>query len=387
MDRTELACTYALSRIFMYEPRLAREMVVHTGGASAVFGMDENRICEIMGPYNRYRDAILTTDITKMEKELEGIISMGCRYLSWDDEHFPALLAECEDAPLGIFVQSDDDIGAIFGRESVSVVGSRDITPYGREWCEKIVGSLGKSGERPTIVSGLAFGVDICAHLKALECGLPTIAVLGTGILNTYPARHRSIAERICRTPGSAVISEYPPSTDVTAVNFLSRNRIIAGLSRATVLIESRIKGGGMTTARTAASYNRDVFALPGRNCDVMSQGCNYLLHSHIAEPIVGCDEFFRTLGYRLAGNKGQNIAASLEQFYSGSMDAGKLELCKKMLRIIRSARGISIEELARQTGTASREANSVLRRMENDGFINIDLLQCCSLNYSMKKP
>lgn len=387
MDRTELDCIYALSRIFMYEPRLAREIISRLGSASAIFKLSGQQLFEIMGPGSRFRDAILNCDPVIYGAELDGILGRGCRYLTYDSDTFPALLSECEDAPLGLFVQSADNDSAIFGRESVSVVGSRDMTPYGREWCQNIVRSLASSTARPTIVSGLAFGVDICSHLTALECGLPTIAVLGTGIFNIYPSRHTRIAERIAATPGCAVISEYPPFTDVSPVNFLSRNRIIAGLSRATILIESRIKGGGMTTARTAASYNRDVFALPGRNCDIMSQGCNYLLHSHIAAPIVGCDELFRSLDYTLAAAPSVSPDRRLEEFYTGSMDEGKIAVCKAMARAIRKSRGISMEEVAQACGVSSREANSILRRLENDGFINIDLLQCCSWNNTGKKP
>lgn len=379
METKERTCIYALSRITMYEPRIAKALMDNSAGAAEIFSKDQEELELLMGAYSRYPAAIANADLGAYEKELDALLARGCRYLTMGDEDFPALLKECEDAPIGLFVQASDNDHDIFGRESISIVGTRSITPYGREWCRKIVETLSRSQTRPTIVSGLAYGVDICSHLAALEAGLPTIAVLGTGIFNTYPSSHQRYADRIAQSPGCAVVSEYPPDVNVTPVNFLSRNRVIAGLSRCTLLIESRIKGGGMSTARTAASYNRDVFALPGRTDDPCSQGCNYLIHSHIAEPIIGCEEFFRALDYKLVSKGGRSSAQSMAEYYGGSMDEADIRCVVQMMKTIRKERGISISELAAETGIEHKKANVLLRRLENDGFIMIDMLQQCS--------
>lgn len=379
MKENEKTCTYALSRILMYEPRIAQALVRHLGCAQDVFSLSREQMELILGPYSKYTGMLLNADLEHYDRELEEVLGRGCRYITATDCHFPTLLSECEDAPIGLFVQSDDCDQAVFTRENISIVGTREMSPYGRAWCTKIVNSLGQSKVRPTIVSGLAFGVDITAHTSALEVGLPTIAVLGTGIFRTYPASHQKYADRIARTKACAVVSEYPPMSDVTPINFLSRNRIIAGMSRCTLLIESRIKGGGMSTARTAASYNREVFALPGRNDDIHSQGCNFLIHSHIAEPIIGCDEFFKSLDYKLEKTAETKHVPTLKEFYQGSMDDVNLRQAEALLREIRRERGIQIQELADRTGIAYRDANILLRRMENDGFIIIDMLQQCS--------
>lgn len=365
----------------MYEPRIARSIIDTFSDAETVFTLNRSQLEDLMGPYGRYIDPILNADPERYRKELEGLAGRGYRYMIHSHTHFPALLSQCEDAPIGLFIRSGDSFENIFRNESISVVGTRRITSYGQEWCRKIVSSFGGSNQKPTIVSGLAFGVDITAHLAALECGLPTIAVLGTGIGNIYPVQHEKHAERIMCTKGSAIISEYPTGCDVTPVNFLSRNRIIAGLSKATIIIESKLTGGAMSTARAAASYNRDVFALPGRNDDCYSKGCNFLIQSHIAEAIVGCDELFKSINYSIRNISVEQTQCRLKEFYCGSMEDEKIAICERLFMAIRKNRGISVEELSDAVGFPYGKTAALLQRMENDGFIDIDLLQCCSIS------
>ena len=378
----EQICAYALSRIFRFEPRIACALVRQMGSAAEIFSLDRGSLAQVLGL--KYRDAIADASLDKYASELERILSGGrYRYLCCSDPDFPVLLSECEDAPTGFFVRSEDSFANIFGRECFSVVGTRDMSSYGRQWCDMLVRTLAGTIQRPTIVSGLAFGVDVTAHLSALDASLPTIAVLGTGVNVIYPKDHERIAERIMSTPCSAVISEYPPDEDVLATNFLSRNRIIAGLSRATLLVESRLKGGGMSTARSAASYNRDVFALPGRNDDVRSQGCNLLIQSQIAQAVTSCESLVSALGYKMdrKASASATAAVRVSDFYAGSSDAQKTGMMSRIIREIRSCRDISLEDLASRTGYNIKDVTSLCRRLENDGFISIDLLQQCSIS------
>ncbi len=379
MEQKEKVAAYALSRVLMYEPIVARRIIEQFGSAYAFMGLGSNGIRDALGPYNKYSAAFEGVDLGAYEKELDDINARGSRYITMLDEGFPPLLNECVDGPVGLFVQSDSADEEIFFNENIAVVGTRDISPYGREWTKRIVQSLGSTAEQPTIVSGLAYGVDITAHCEALECGLKTIAVLGTGIHNIYPSSHQKHADRICSTKGCAVVSEFPPCVDVTGVNFLSRNRVIAGMSRVTVLVESRIKGGGMSTARDANSYNREVFALPGRNDDSRSQGCNLLIYSHIAGALIGCDEFLKSLGYRRSPSKKKSGMTSVAAQYYGTMDAVNIKTFDALMKLIRKERGIRIDELADRMGLEYKEASTMLHRMESDGFIDIDLLQQCS--------
>jgi len=376
----EMACSYALSRIFAYEPRVSRTIVCQMGDASSIFGMTQEQLRELMGPYNKRAEALLNADVSKYEKELGDILSRDYRYIIHSDKDFPKMLSECEDAPVGLFYRSGSSPGEIFGRQSVSVVGTRDISSYGKDWCTRIVRSLGESSGKPCIVSGLAFGVDITAHQAAMEAGLPTIAVLGTGIDAIYPRQHEIYAEQMLSRSGCAIVSEYPPDAGVNATNFLSRNRIIAGISRALVLVESKLKGGGMTTARQAASYNRDVFAVPGRNDDIRSQGCNMLIHSHLAEPLISCEEFLKSLDYRMKRTSNADLIRSCREFYDGSMDRVKIKWAEEILHIVKNNRDIDIEDIAATMKLPIGEVLAVICRLETDGFLRVDLLQRCCL-------
>jgi len=382
MEKIEMAGAFALSKIFFYEPRLAREVVERFGNASEIFGLDKTALLEIFGPYNKHREALSKVILEREAEELEKICQdTDCIYLSYDMPEFPQTLADCADAPLGFFVKSCDSPSNIFSREGIAVVGTRDMSPYGKEWATKLVKGLASTATRPTIVSGLAFGIDISAQSAALESNLPTIAVLGTGIDNIYPHQHEAYARRIMDSQYCAIISEYPPNTPVVALNFLSRNRIIAGLSRATILVESKLHGGGMSTARTAFSYDREVYAVPGRNDDVRSQGCNDLIHSHIAEPIISCEAFLKDLDYKYKAQKTVDLAFQIRNFYAGSLDDDKIRLAVKLVEIIKKKRGISVDELVVETSIPCNRITSIVNRLESDGFLTVDLLQRCSVS------
>lgn len=376
----EQACCYTLSRLFMYEPIVPKTIVSRMGDASGIFEMDKAGLRQAMGPYSKRVDALEGADVEKYGIELEKILSGGYNYLIYSDEAFPSLLGECEDAPVGFFYRCAGSAKEVFKRQCISVVGTRDVSSYGKDWCGRIVHSLALSRDKPTIVSGLAFGVDIVAHQTALEEGLPTIAVLGTGIDLIYPRQHEMYSERILSRPDCAIVSEYPPGAGVSAVNFLGRNRIIAGLSRALVLVESKLRGGGMTTARQAWSYNRDVFAVPGRNDDVRSQGCNMLIHAHLAEPLVSCEEFLKSLNYRVERMSSGDILLQLRQHYEGSMDRSKIKCAEDILHLVKNNRDIDTESIAATLKCSIGEVLSLVGRLETDGFLCVDLLRRCSL-------
>lgn len=379
MENKEMIAAFALSRIFCYEPRLARTIVDTIGASDTIFSLDRDTLTEVMGPFNKYKNSILGTRLENVAEELERILGCGYNYIWYGHPAFPQSLAFCEDAPVGFFLRSGDTPENVFRDECISMVGTRDMTSYGREWCRRLTESLGRTRERPTIVSGLAYGIDVNSHIGALENGLPTIAVLGNGIDTIYPPGHSKIAGRICETPGCGIISEYPPSACVNATNFLSRNRIIAGLSKATVLVESRLKGGGMTTARQAFSYGREVYAVPGRNDDIFSQGCNSLIQEHLAEPLTSCESFLGSLGYTVVKRSGYGQKKA-DEFYSGNMDRQNIQKVSRMLLLIRNNRGISATDIADRLDIQFAEAISLLARLESDGFIDMDFLQRCSI-------
>jgi len=239
---------------------------------------------------------------------------------------------------------------------------------------------MSRTKVNPLIVSGLAIGVDIVAHRTALSCGLPTIAVLPTGINEIYPQRHSDTARCIEKSPASALITDYPPGTVPHAVNFLRRNRIIAGLSQATVLVESKSKGGGTMTARLAYGYGREVYALPGRVDDVRSMGCNILIQEKIAEPISSLSTFLDSLGLgRWERRRSPDLELELRRHFEG-MPSDELEKLVKVALAVKSRRGIAIEEICEFTGIPYADTISSASLLEQEGYIETDLLQRCVL-------
>ena len=384
MERQEeKACQCALGKIFGFEPKTGTALISHLGSASEVFRAGRKKIERLLGPHSKHTSQIRRSAVYDAATELEALSRQGIGYVGWCDEDYPPMLKECPDAPLGLYIRSCTPYGELWSSGgSISVVGTRDLSPYGREWCGRIVDGLAGTSEKPTVVSGLALGTDICAHKAAVEAGLPTIAVMATGPDSIYPYRHREFADRLCRTPGCALITDYPPGTPPLAIHFLRRNRIIAGLSTATILVESKIKGGGMMTARLAFSYDRDVYALPGRADDIRSQGCNRLIRERIAEAITAVPELMESIGLRtMQGNRHENLTQVLRHTYEGSTSPDRIDQMAEMLTLIRNRRSITVEELASATSLGYAKTRDLTSILETDGFISIDLLQRCSIN------
>ena len=373
----------ALNRIFGFEPRIAHSLLSHLGSATEVFHMKEDEIRTVIGPWSKYRGRICRKASDEAEEELRRLSGCGISFVGCTDPEYPQMLLDCEDAPLGLYVKSSTPAGDLFAPErKIAIVGTRDISPYGQDWCSRIVQGLGQVSEKPLIISGLALGTDICAHRNALEAGLPTIAVMATGPEAVYPHRHRDFAERLADTGGCGLITDYPPGTAPLAVHFLRRNRIIAGLSDATILIESKSKGGGMMTSRLAFSYNREVYALPGRVDDIRSQGCNQLIKSKVAESIDSVEGLIGSLGLH-AGNdaKARSTYDLIKEVLGAKADQKTVSELSYILNIIRRHRGMTLDDLCAMTGSDYSRISHITGMLEMEGLISIDLLQRCTAN------
>lgn len=385
----ETVCLCALNSIFGYEPRVASALIENLGSASAVFEMSDADKDAVFGPYSKYRGKIVKKELDAAEEVLQRLRRDGTVFVGITSDEYPKRLKGCEDAPLGVFVRSDSPVERIFaGTEHyVAVVGTREITPYGEQWCRDIVRTLAGSGAAPCIVSGLAYGTDIIAHRTAVECGLPTIAVMATGTDTVYPGRHRGFAEHLAGLPGCALVTDYPPGTAPVALNFIRRNRIIAGLSDSVILVESAVKGGGMITSRLAFSYNRSVYALPGRGDDSRSQGCNHLIREGVAEIIDSLDGLNVQLclcekGRGCGGMQGccRIVRGDLTERYSRTLPEDKIAAMTAVLLKVRERRGIDFDGLCDATGLPYRSVAEVVALLENDGMISVDLLRRCSI-------
>lgn len=381
-DIEEKSCHCALNRIFGFKPKIGLALISHLGSASEAFRLKDRDLDILLGPYTGMKGLLNPAAVEKAAEELSRLEDMDIRFVGWNEDDYPDLLHECEDAPIGLYVRSRTPMGELWKpRRRIAVIGTRDITPYGKEWCTRIVSGLAGAQEKPVIVSGLALGTDICAHRTALENGLPTIAVMATGPEAVYPYRHSEFADRILSTPGCALVTDYPPGTAPLSIHFLRRNRIIAGLSEASILIESRIRGGGMTTSKLAFSYSREVYALPGRVDDPCSQGCNLLIRNKIAEPITSTDNLLESLRLDRTCRKHKiSYEDVIRSAYHESRSSETVDRLCRIIRIIKEERGISLDEITSATGYDPGTVLHIAGLLETDGFINIDILQRCCI-------
>ena len=378
----EKACSCALNRIFGFRPRTGTALISHLGGASEVFRTSRRELEDMLGRDSRHIAMIRPDTVQQARQELKDMERMGIWFTHWNSPHYPHLLKECPDAPVGIYIRSSTAPEELWTpSRSIAVVGTRDISPYGKEWCEKIVGAISSTGSKPMIISGLALGTDICAHRCALDSGLPTIAVMATGPESVYPYRHREFAQRLYSTPGCALVTDYPPGTVPLGIHFLRRNRIIAGLADSTILIESKTRGGGMTTSRLAFSYSRDVYALPGRADDIRSLGCNRLIKEKIAEPVFSIEDLTESLGLgKIADGGKASVTEILTLRFGKHCTSGQIADMGKIIEVIKEERGITVEEAGAKTGLGYLKASQTAGFLEMEGLICIDLLQRCTL-------
>lgn len=222
------------------------------------------------------------TTFAAAERELAYCAQHGIRVIASSDPDYPARLLETPDYPAVLYMQGDP---SILSQKTLAMVGTRRATPYGEEQCKRLVQELSERVNNLVIVSGLAFGIDAASHRAALACHLPTIAVIANPLPNVTPAFHRSLARTILDL-GGAIITEQHSQAKLRGTHYLSRNRIIAGLSAGTIVVESPARGGSLNTANHADSYNRTVMAVPGRPTDATSLGTNQLIRSHKAQLI-----------------------------------------------------------------------------------------------------
>lgn len=232
--------------------------------------------------------------IDMMKREYEWTQKNGIIVLCWNDERYPQRLKECEDAPLTLFYKGNANIN---NNKIVSIVGTRRCTTYGEDLIRHFIDDLKKMCNDVIIVSGLAYGVDIYAHKKAIKNKIGTIGVLAHGLDKLYPTMHSKTALEMIEQGG--LLSEYFSNTKIEKLNFIRRNRIVAGVSDACVVVESAIKGGALITANVSKDYKREVFAFPGAVGSLYSEGCNALIASGTASLITSADMFVEAMNWR----------------------------------------------------------------------------------------
>ena len=270
----------------------AKNLLGHFGSPEAIFKASKSQLMEVAGIGDLTADQIKSPEALKRAAEqLDFISKHHIQVLFFLDDNFPRRLRDCFDAPILLYYKGTADLNH---PRILSIVGTRKATPYGKMLCKQLAEVL-----RPynvLIVSGLAYGIDVAAHQESLDAGIPTVGVLGHGLDRLYPHLHKQIAYKMLKHGG--LLTEFPLNTIPDKENFPKRNRIIAGLADATIVVEATAKGGALITAEIANSYNRDVFAFPGRTIDEYSQGCNFLSKTNRAGLLNQAKDLLYYLGW-----------------------------------------------------------------------------------------
>jgi len=335
----------------------ARKLVSHFGSVEAIFHEPYRNLIKIPGIGSGLAKYISDRSyLESAEKEADYISKNDIRAYFYLDNDYPFRLRQCDDSPVVFFLRGNCDLNAA---KVLSVVGTRNATSRGREICDKIIGGLALGHPELIIVSGLAYGIDITAHKAALANNLQTIGVLAHGFKSTYPSIHASIASAMIRQGGllTDFISDALPERN----NFIKRNRIIAGLSDATLVVESGIKGGALITADIASSYNRDVFAVPGRPDDQWSAGCNSLIKSNKAALIECSDDIEYFLNW-----KPEKTKPPLQRTLFADLD----ETEKLIYEFLAKEGELNIDTICRSLDMPVYKLSSLLLQMEFKGLL-----------------
>lgn len=295
--KDEQIYTLALTRIPGLGLVGAYNLVRTLGSASAVFQHRKNLKELIPEVSDKLIQALDCPEaFCRAEEELKYTEKNQIQCITLNEAAYPSRLRECEDAPLALFYRGNAPLNAL---RIVSIVGTRHATAYGADLCLSFIEELKEQCPDVLIVSGLAYGIDIHTHRASLQNGFPTIGVLAHGLDRIYPAAHRKTA--IDMMDHGGLLTEFMSGTNPDRQNFVKRNRIVAGMSDATIVVESAVKGGALITAELAESYHRDCFAFPGRTKDLYSAGCNELIKNNRASLILSAEDFVNAMGWNLS--------------------------------------------------------------------------------------
>ena len=296
MTSEETYYSIALTRISGFSQQMALHLYQTLGSSQAVYD-HRNDIGDIVPEATpRLREAMSHWDdaLHRAAAEMEFITNNSIRVLTLGDDAYPQRLCECPDAPLLLYYKGCANLNQ---RYVLNMVGTRHATTYGQDLVRRFVTDLHTQCPHVLVVSGLAYGIDACAHSNALQQGFETVGVLAHGLDQIYPPAHRDMAAKMLNQGG--LLTEYMSQTEPLPNNFRQRNRIVAGMSDATILVESAVKGGGLITCRIAQEYGRDVFAFPGAVGMPYSEGCNRMIRNNTAALITSAADFLESMGWQ----------------------------------------------------------------------------------------
>jgi DNA processing protein len=351
MADDHLLYSIALSMIPGIGSKTARKLISLFGSPEQIFRERKEDLTKIPMIGHHLAEATANKHLlTGAEGELNQLIRHNIRVLHFTDPDYPDRLNECPDGPIILYVKGTVNLNH---DRVLSIVGTRSPTSYGTEVCRKLISEITAENQSVMIISGLAYGIDICAHKAALRYAQPTVAVLGHGFGFLYPGIHRPVARKIQES--GALISDFAYGDKPERQNFIKRNRIIAGMSDATLVIESGTRGGALLTAQMADSYHRDVFAIPGRTIDPISSGCNRMIKQHRASMI----ENWQDVKYFLGWDNVTEEAVQRPLFHTWSEEENVI------LQILEQNGESSIDTICEQTGMPVNKISPLLLNLE----------------------
>lgn len=298
MINPDLKYQIALGLIKGVGPIVAKNLVGYFGDVRKIFAAKAADLARVPGVGRVLIKSLREGDVmARAEEELKFIERYGIRPMFFTDSDYPVRLANCDDGPTMLYVKGDVELNAA---KVLSVVGTRRPTERGKEQCEQMIAELSARHPDLLVVSGLAYGIDVCAHRQSLRSGVPTVGVVAHGLDRVYPSLHRDVAAQMVRS-GGGMVTEFMSGTRPEAQNFVKRNRIIAGLADVLLVVESDVDGGSLITAKAAFEYSRDVVAIPGSPADEMSRGCNDLIKRDVARLVESAADIEAVAGWDIA--------------------------------------------------------------------------------------
>ena len=336
---------------------LAKNLVSYCGSVENIFKKKKQQLERVPGIGNEKADAILNHSVfDRAEKEVLFVRKHNIQTFFYLDQDYPARLKNCDDAPPLLFYKGNADLNT---SRIVAIVGTRNATPYGKQITEAMVEGFSKYNA--TIVSGLAYGIDIIAHKASVKNKVPNIGVLAHGLDRIYPQAHKTVAEKMILNGG--VLTEFASKTNPDRENFPSRNRIVAGMTDATIVIESATKGGALITADIANSYNRDVFAVPGKVGEKYSEGCHEFIRTNKAMLVESADQVAEILGWNDDVSKKKENKQL--KFFHDLKEEEKI-----LVNILQQSGKLDIDNLTAHTNLHVSKVSSTLLNLEFAGVL-----------------
>lgn len=334
----------------------AKKLIAYTGSVEAVFKEKKKHLLKIPGIGETLADVIVKhQNLSKAEAEIEFIRKYDIHYHFYLDAAYPERLSQCSDAPIMLFYKGEIDFNH---PKVISIVGTRNATDYGKEITSKLIAELALRHKDIIVVSGLAYGIDICAHRASLKNNVATVAVLAHGLSTLYPAVHRNTAKEIISH--GALVTDFTSDIQPERNNFIKRNRIIAGLADATIVVESGAEGGALITADLANSYDRDVFAVPGRVNDPWSKGCNKLIKTNKAAMV----ETVEDLEYLMGWDSGKAEPRQMSLFQNLTDEE------QIVVNLLKEENNLMIDIMCLRANMPVNQVSSLLLKLEFMGLI-----------------